>query len=71
MYQSVMNRQFLAMMPVVCVLSLTLSSCATKSRNEWDNIDYSSVYRKANQRDNDNLYTPSTGCSLDDDFACD
>lgn len=71
MYQNVMYRPFLALMPLLCAVSLTLVSCANKGRGDWEDIDYSSVYRKANQRENDSSYTPSSGgCMLDDDFAC-
>ena len=40
--------------------------------NEWQNIDYSSVYRKAGQRENDSSYTqPSViGCVDDDLYNC-
>ena len=71
MYQSVMHKQIMSVMPLMCAVTLMVTACASKGRSEWDAIDYSSVYRKANQRENDSSYTPSTGgCMLDDDFAC-
>jgi hypothetical protein len=70
MYQRVIHKQFLAAMPLMCALSLTLASCASKSRGDWEDIDYSSVYRKANQRENDSSYVPSSGGCLDADFGC-
>lgn len=70
MYHNVINRHFLAAIPLLCALSLTLVACANKGRSEWEDIDYSSVYRKANQRENDSGYTPSSGGCLDNDFGC-
>ncbi|MFO0388492.1 MAG: hypothetical protein ACK502_02060 [Alphaproteobacteria bacterium] len=57
-------------MPLMCALSLALAACANKSRGDWEDIDYSSVYRKASQRENDSSYVPSAGGCLDADFGC-
>jgi hypothetical protein len=54
---------------VLMIVVLALASCAQK-RNEWEDLDYSSVYRKAGQRENDPSYTPASGSCLEDDFGC-
>lgn len=49
--------------------ALLLISCAGAQKSEWDNLDYSSVYRKAQQRgEYDTGYTPSYGSCVDDDI---
>ncbi len=70
-YQSVIGKQLVAALPLLCALCVLLSACAGKGRSEWEDIDYSSVYKKASQRENDSGYTSgSFGSCLDDDFGC-
>ena len=48
------------------------SACAENKRNEWQDIDYSKVYRNAGERQIDSTYrAPSVvGCVNDDLYLC-
>lgn len=56
----------------VALLSGCGNGSSAAAHNEWQNIDYSSVYRKAGQRENDSGYVqPSVvGCVDDDLYNC-
>lgn len=55
----------------LCFAVLLLVSCAGTSRkSEWDNLDYSSVYRKAGEnKEYDTNYTPSFNSCVDNEFV--
>lgn len=49
-----------------------LTACGGGQRSQWDDIDYSSVYRAYERRQNDSGYTPPSivGCVDDDLYNC-
>jgi hypothetical protein len=51
---------------------LLITACSGGNKNEWDKLDYSNVYRKAAQRDNDTRYSAPTvvGCLDEDLYNC-
>lgn len=55
-------------------LLLLLTACAggMQQNDVWSDMDYSSVYRKAGQRENDNSYKAPTiiNCVDDDLYNC-
>lgn len=58
----------ISMIMVMCVLV----DCAPRG-NDWQNIDYSSVYRRAKGYENDSSYTPPRsvlGCVDEDLYNC-
>lgn len=59
---------------ILLAAALTCSACGGGSRktDDWDNIDYTNVYRKAAQREADRVYKLPTvrGCVDDDLFNC-
>ncbi len=60
--------------PLVPILLCLLMACAPK-HNEWQDIDYSSVYRRSGERENDSGYTPPRsgsimGCVDEDLYNC-
>ncbi|MGE0754660.1 MAG: hypothetical protein AB7L92_05820 [Alphaproteobacteria bacterium] len=61
----------IAHLPLFCAAVL-LMSCAGGQKSQWDNLDYSSVYRKAGEKQEyDTGYTPSySGCVDDDLIGC-
>lgn len=52
--------------------AVLLTACGTPRSSDWQDLDYSSVYRKAKMRELDMLYTqPSEiGCLDDDLYSC-
>lgn len=63
--------------PLVLAISITCSACANGggaagSRGQWEDIDYSKVYKAAGQRDVDSSYKLPTvaGCVDDDLYNC-
>ena len=55
----------------VALISVVAGACAPKN-SEWQDLNYSSVYRKAKMRELDTFYTlPSTiGCMDEDLYNC-
>jgi hypothetical protein len=53
----------------VCLLA---AACAGGKRTQWDNVDYTPVYKAYGERENDPAYTqPSViGCVDDDLYNC-
>ena len=51
---------------------LAASACSGGRHSEWDNIDYSSVYRKAGESENDSGYRAPRiiGCIDEDLYNC-
>jgi hypothetical protein len=65
------NKDCVAMMHLMAVI-FCFSGCARTGGNQWENLDYSKVYRENARRENDTSYvTPSVlGCTDDDLFNC-
>jgi hypothetical protein len=60
-----MHQRFL---PVLAALYF-LPACANKSHGNWDNIDYTPVYKAYENRQNDSSYQqPSVISCVDDDL---
>ncbi len=61
-------------LPILLALSLGCSACAGgQKHNEWDDIDYTGVYKRAEKRESDSSYKlPPTvrGCVDDDLYNC-
>ena len=55
---------------LMITIMFALASCGGQKKNQWEDLDYSSVYRKAGERENDSGYTSPTGSCIDDDMAC-
>ncbi len=53
----------------IMLMFLALSGCGASQKNEWEDLDYSPVYKKAQGREFDPSYTPAGGC-VDDDLGC-
>jgi hypothetical protein len=55
-----------------CVASFLLPACASQQKNQWENIDYSPVYKAYGDQGNDAGYTPPSvlGCVDDDLYNC-
>lgn len=52
------------------IITAIVSACVTK-KNEWQDLDYSSVYRYYQKREIDSGYTPpSMGCMDEDLYNC-
>jgi hypothetical protein len=53
-------------------MAAVMAACTTSRHNEWEDLDYSAVYRAAGQRDNDRTYVqPSVlGCVNEDLYNC-
>ena len=56
---------------IVMTMAAVLAACASRN-SEWEDLDYSSVYRAAGARDNDRNYVqPSIiGCVDEDLINC-
>jgi hypothetical protein len=56
----------------VSFVAIMLTACGQPRDNAWQDLDYSSVYRRAKMRELDLLYTqPSQlGCLDDDLYSC-
>jgi hypothetical protein len=56
----------------IALACLVFSACATPERNTWENLDYKSVYKRAQSRENDPFYQQptTTGCLDDDLYNC-
>lgn len=56
----------------IALTCLVFSACASNNndRGTWENLDYKSVYNRAQNRESDPYYTPpsTVGC-LDDDLS--
>ena len=58
--------------PHVLVMACFLAACAGGKRNQWDDVDYTPVYKAYESRQNDAGYTQPTitGCVDDDLYNC-
>ncbi len=56
----------------IALIAVMLTACGPQQDNAWQDLDYSSVYRRAKLRELDLLYTPPTdiGCLEDDLYNC-
>ena len=73
MYRNVLCCHSAAKSSLVLLALFSSMACSgQRARSEWDNIDYSSVYRRAAQRENDSRYEPTgdVGCLDDDLYSC-
>lgn len=63
-----MNRGFL----IAFMFVLLVPACGGAKRSEWENIDYSGVYRAYQGRENDSRYVPpkNSNCLEDDLMTC-
>lgn len=62
----------MARWPNILLVMCLVSACSGGKRNQWDDVDYSRVYKAYETRENDSSYTqPSiTGCVDDDLYNC-
>jgi hypothetical protein len=51
---------------------LIFSACGAQQHNEWEDLDYKSVYKRAQSRENDPYYEQPTsfGCMDEDLYNC-
>lgn len=57
----------------LCSIVLATLAACSGARSQWHDLDYSSVYRQYQGRENDPYYVPptgGTGCIDDDLFNC-
>jgi hypothetical protein len=65
--ESFVHKQF-----SIAMACFIFSACAAQEKNAWEDLDYKSVYRAAQGRENDPYYEQPTtfGCLDEDLYNC-